>query len=270
MKVVTFALTVCLTLVSFQPAQAKTICTIIADAETGTVLREEGDCRTRVTPASTFKIPLSLMGFDAGILTDANNPALPFKEGYADWGGENWKQPTTPLNWMKYSVVWFSQQITATLGVERLSQYAQAFDYGNADFAGDPGKDNALERAWISSSLKIAPVEQIVFLRNLINRSLPVQPHAVDMTMAIVESWKTSGGWVVSGKTGSAYPRRADQSFDRAKGWGWFVGWAEHDGRVIVFARLNQDEQRESVSGGIRARDELLQQWDDVIAALVP
>jgi beta-lactamase class D len=249
------------------PVQAKTICTVVADAQSGTVLLEQGDCRTRVTPASTFKIALSLMGFDAGVLTSAQEPALPFKPGYADWGGSEWTQPATPLRWMKYSIVWFSQQIAAALGAESLARYAQTFGYGNADFAGDPGKNNALERAWISSSLQIAPVEQVAFLRNLVNRTLPVQPHAIDMTMAIVESWTTEGGWVVSGKTGSAYPRLADGTFDRSRGWGWFVGWARHAGRTLVFARLNQDEQRHSVSGGLRARDELLGEWDALAAS---
>ncbi|MFX5793638.1 penicillin-binding transpeptidase domain-containing protein, partial [Acinetobacter baumannii] len=51
-------------------AHARTLCTVIADAASGNVLMQEGDCATRVTPASTFKIALSLMGFDAGILKD--------------------------------------------------------------------------------------------------------------------------------------------------------------------------------------------------------
>lgn len=253
---------------SVVPASAKTICTVIADAESGVVLLEQGDCRYRVTPASTFKIALSVMGFDSGFLLDAHTPTLPFKAGYADWGGDNWKQPTDPTRWLKYSVVWFSQQITAALGVETLERYALAFGYGNADFAGDAGKNNALERAWISSSLKIAPVEQVAFLRNLLNRNLPVQAHAIDMAMAIVETTSAGGGWTISGKTGAAYPRLADGSFDRAKGWGWFVGWATKEGRTLVFARLDQDENRESVSAGIRAKEAILQEWQSLVAAL--
>lgn len=250
------------------PASARTICTLIADADSGVVLLEQGDCRTRVTPASTFKIALGVMGFDAGVLTDADTPALPFKAGYVDWGGAAWRQTTTPLRWITYSVVWYSQQITATLGHERLRNYALALGYGNADFSGDAGQDNGLERAWISSSLKISPIEQVAFLRALVNRTLPVQLRAMEMTQAIVQQWQTAGGWAVSGKTGAAFPRLADQSFDRAKGWGWFVGWARHDNQRLVFARLIQDDARQSVSAGIRARDALLAQWDELIAEL--
>ncbi|KQN74413.1 class D beta-lactamase [Devosia sp. Leaf64] len=266
MKLAFAALSVCL--LSVTAAEAKTLCTVVADARTGELLEENGVCRTRVTPASTFKIPLAVMGYDAGFLSDITTPAIPFKEGYADWGGPEWQQTTDPTRWMKYSVVWYSQRITEALGVATLENYAAKFGYGNADFAGDPGKNNALERAWISSSLKISPVEQVAFLRNLVNRTLPVSTDAMDMTAAVLESSSTPNGWTVTGKTGSAFPRLADGTFDRAKGWGWFVGWAEKDGRTLVFARLNQDEQRHTVGGGVRARDELLEGWDMMVDAL--
>ena len=58
-------------------AQAATICTAMADAKTGAVLLQEGNCIDRVTPASTFKIALSLMGYDAGFLKDEHQPTLP-------------------------------------------------------------------------------------------------------------------------------------------------------------------------------------------------
>lgn len=244
------------------PATARTICTIVADAASGQILIEDGDCRTRVTPASTFKIPLAVMGFDAGILTDAQTPALPFKAGYADWGGDAWKRENTPQSWMKHSVVWYSQRIAEALGAAELERSARAIGYGNADFSGDLGKDNGLERAWISSSLKISPTEQVSFLRNLINGTLPVSGNAAARTIEIVENWQSEGGWTTSGKTGSAYPRQADGTFDRAAGWGWFVGWAQKGDRTLVFARLNQDERRERVSGGLRARDDLIAAWD--------
>ena len=239
-----------------------------ADAASGDVLLEEGDCRSRVTPASTFKIALSLIGYDAGYLTGITTPVLPYRQGYPDWGGKNWTQPTDPQRWMKYSVVWYSQQITGALGGDRIERYLSAFGYGNADFAGDPGRNNGLERAWISSSLKIAPSEQVTFLRALVNRGLPVVPDAIDKTMAIVETVAVGNGWLVSGKTGTAYPRMADGSFDRARGWGWFVGWAKKGNRTVVFARLNQDERREKGSAGIRARTAFLEQWPETVARL--
>ena len=238
-----------------QAAHAATICTIVADARTGKTLFEQGDCATRVTPASTAKIAFAVMGYDAGFLKTEHDPTLPFKQGYVDWGGAAWRQPTDPVRWLKYSVVWFSQQVTHALGEKTLHGYAVKFGYGNADFSGDPGKHNGLERAWIASSLKISPREQIAFLARLVNRRLPVSAHALDMTLDIVEKHPVRDGWTVHGKTGMAYPRKPDYTFDEDHPWGWFVGWAEKDGRTAVFARLVQDEKKMPGTAGNRTRD---------------
>lgn len=248
-------------------AQAKTICTVIANADTGDIIVQDGNCEERFTPASTFKIPLAVMGYDSGFLKDAHNPTLPFKKGYADWGGDNWKQPTDATRWLKYSVVWFSQRITEKLGEEKLTEYARQFHYGNADFSGDPGKNNGLERAWIISSLKVSPIEQITFLRRLINHELPVRDGVVEKTLAVVEGRTLPSGWAVQGKTGMAYPRNADYSFDTSHPWGWYVGWGRKDDQTIVFARLIQEEKKMSGSAGGRARDALFEELPSLLPA---
>ena len=249
------------------PALGRDLCTIVADASTRAILHQEGNCETRVTPASTFKIALAVMGFADGILISSEVPKLPFKQGYADWGGAAWKEDATPARWMKHSIVWYSQRLAEAMGAERLGRHARNFGYGNADFSGDPGKNNGLERAWISSSLAISPLEQAAFLAALVERTLPVSAEAMAGAMALVEEAGTVDGWRIFGKTGSAYPRNRDESFDRARGWGWFVGWAEKGGQTLVFARLAQDEERHPVSGGLRARDALVRDWAGLIRA---
>ncbi|UNK39098.1 class D beta-lactamase [Shinella sp. H4-D48] len=248
------------------PAEARIICTIVTDAADGAVILEKGDCKTRVTPASTFKVPLAVMGYDAGFLENAEEPVLPFMKGYPDWGGDNWRQPTTPKRWMEFSVVWYSQRITEFLGYEQLRDYADALGYGNGDMTGDPGKDNGLERAWIASSLKISPREQVAFLAKLVNHELPVSANAMDAAMEIVEGKDIAGGWHAQGKTGMAYPRKADGSFDYAKPWGWYVGWARRDDRTVVFARLLQDEKKEEPRTSLRARDGILAELPAILA----
>ncbi|GGC77033.1 class D beta-lactamase [Undibacterium terreum] len=252
------------------PLQAKTICTAVADAKSGAMLVQQGNCSERYTPASTFKLPLSVMGYDSGFLQDEHTPSLPFKAGDVDWGGDNWRQPTDPTRWLKYSVVWYSQRITHFLGEQRLQQYARSFGFGNADFSGDPGKNNGLERAWIISSLKVSPLEQVAFLRKLVNRELPVKPQAFDMTFKIVEKTSLPGGWEAQGKTGMAYPRLKNGDFDEAHPYGWFVGWMSKGPRTIVFARLVQDEKKEDVSAGIRTREALLKELPALVEAAAP
>lgn len=248
-------------------AHAKTICTAIADAGTGKLLLQDGDCGRRASPASTFKIAISLMGYDAGFLRNEHDPVLPYRDSYIAWGGEAWKQPTDPTRWLKYSVVWYSQQVAHHLGAQRFAQYAKAFGYGNADVSGDPGQNNGLDRAWIGSSLQISPLEQLEFLGKMLNRKLPVSPTAVDMTERIVESTTLADGTVVHGKTGVSYPLLADGTRDWARGSGWFVGWIVRGKQRLVFARLTQDERKQPVSAGIRTREAFLRDLPRLLAA---
>jgi beta-lactamase class D len=246
-------------------AHAAIICRVVADASSGAIILQDGDCERRTTPASTFKIALAAMGYDSGVLSDADTPVLPFRKGYPDWGGDAWRKPNSPSSWMRHSVVWYSQQIAAQLGVSGLRDYGQKFGYGNSDFSGDPGKNNALERSWISSSLKISPLEQVGFLTRLITGKLPITRDAALNTMSIIEGSTTTGGWSISGKTGSAFPRNADGSFNRARGWGWYVGWARNGEQTLVFAHLAQDERKEQGPAGLRARASLLADWDSLV-----
>lgn len=246
-------------------AHATTLCTLVTDAQTSAVLQQTGDCTTRVTPASTFKLAISLMGFDAGYLHDDHTPVLNYQAGDPDWGGANWLQPTDPARWIKYSVVWYSQRITHALGAAKVGHYARAFRYGNTDLAGDPGKGNGMDRAWIGSSLKISPVEQAAFLQRLVNRTLPVSRYAMDMTARLALIDERPNGWEVHGKTGMAYPRDASGKSDEAHGFGWFVGWGVKAGRTVVFVRLVQDEVAGGVSAGLRARGEVLHEWPGVV-----
>lgn len=242
-------------------AAAVTICTIIKEAKSGDTVHQEGDCNVQVTPASTFKIPLSVMGFESGFLVVENAPRLNYQSGDPNWGGQTWMQPTGPEEWMKYSVVWYSQRITHSLGEDRLKAYVESFGYGNADLSGDPGKANGLDRAWISSSLKVSPAEQVKFLRRLVNYELPVRKSAVEKTARITKMAQNTAGWEIHGKTGTAFPRNAAGIPDEARGYGWFVGWANKGSRTLVFARLTQDEQTHVVPAGLRVRDQFLAEW---------
>ncbi len=96
MRKVTTILAIVLATLLSAPARAETVCTLLMEASDGAVVLELGECDRRVTPASTFKIPLAVMGYEAGILTDAATPVLEFRPGDPDWGGANWKRPTDP------------------------------------------------------------------------------------------------------------------------------------------------------------------------------
>ena len=231
------------------------------------MLVEQGVCDERVPPASTFKIPIALMGYDAGFLQDEHSPELPFKEGYADWV-KSWRADTDPTVWMRDSVVWYSQQVTLSLGMQRFADYAAAFDYGNADVSGDAGKDNGLTRAWLSSSLRISPLEQVDFLTELVKGELPVSARAHEMTKAILPVATLPDGWTVRGKTGAGFASQPNGKPDRDRPIGWYVGWAQKDGRTIVFARMKKHSSRQKLTPGFGARDAMLKELPGLLSGL--
>lgn len=203
--------------------------------ENNKVLKKEGICTERYSPCSTFKIAISLIGYDSGILVDEKSPVWDYKAGYPDWL-DKWKQSHNPSLWIKNSCVWYSQIITQKIGMKKFQEYVKKFNYGNKNVSGDKGKNNGLTNSWLSSSLQISPEEQISFLRKLIENKLPVSNKANKMTKKILFIEDISNGWKLYGKTGAGSKSGAT--------FAWFVGWIEKDNRAIVFANYLKDKKK--------------------------
>ena len=240
----------------------------LAEAAGAKVLhREGGHCEQRLTPASTFKVPLSLMGYDAGFLVDEHLPAIPFREGY-EATDPAWRTTVDPTSWIKNSVVWYSQQITGWLGRERLQRYVTRFGYGNQDLSGNPGMNDGVSQAWLSSSLRISPLEQAGFLGRLALHQLPVSAHAYEMTRRLMNLGTLPDGWSVCGKTGTGYLMNADGTPDLTREVGWFIGWASKGRRSIVFVQAVSDEQGKRSGAGPRAREAFMKRLPALLDAL--
>ena len=99
-----------------QPVQ----CTVIVDAARGETLHRDGTCNKAFAPQSSFKLPLAMMGYDAGILTDATTPRWDYKP--------EWKSPkrdqksVDPTIWEKDSVLWDSRDLPRTLGQQKFAE----------------------------------------------------------------------------------------------------------------------------------------------------
>ncbi len=217
--------------------------------ENGKIVKQVGECNTRHAPFSSFKIAIALMGFDSGFLKNSQEPKLTItKDAEKSLGG--WQHPIrflhfrdqTPATWMRYSVVWYSQEITKHLGMEKFQEYVSKFNYGNADVSGDKGKNNGLTEAWLGTSLKISPMEQVAFLERLSNKELPISKEAQEQTIKLIALENTWDDWKLYGKTGSGSTS------------GWFVGWVEKDGRRIVFAQYVEPKEK-LITGGSIARE---------------
>jgi beta-lactamase class D len=235
-----------MTLVYCNTTLAQSTCFLVQENQT--VLKHEGkDCNQRFAPESTFKIALSLMGFDSRILKDELHPEWQYKKEYELYLNV-WKYPHNPRTWIRDSCVWYSQVLTQKLGMSRFKNYVDAFHYGNQDVSGDKGQNNGLTNAWLSSSLAISPTEQIQFLQKIVNKKLPVSPKALTMTKGILYIQELAGGWKLYGKTGTGE--------QLMKKHGWFVGWIEKDNRIVTFA--NHIIGCKETYAGLKARNEAL------------
>lgn len=63
---------------------ANTTCYIIYDLNSESMQLQEGVCNQPLSPASTFKLALSLMGYDSKYLVDEHLPNLPFRPHYVN------------------------------------------------------------------------------------------------------------------------------------------------------------------------------------------
>ena len=215
----------------------------------GKIIESSGQYSRRHAPFSTFKVPLAVMGFNEGILESEDLPKWPFREEYEkqfpNWytrekGLEyHWCEDHTPATFMRYSVIWFSHQITQRLAKGKFKAYVDSFDYGNRDVSGTPDQDDGLLNSWLGTSLKISPEEQVQFLEKLCENGLPASKDAQEKTRAIMDRGEDWNGWKLFGKTGGG-----------SGGDGWFVGWIEKEEERIFFAQyLNLKEPNLDLKG---------------------
>ncbi len=223
-------------------------CFLLYNMKTHKVMTESGTtCRERVVACSTFKVPLSLMAFDSGVLKTAD-------EKYK-WDGEKrklevWNQDHNARTWMQNSVVWFSQELTPKIGAEKIKKYLKDFKYGNEDLEG------GLQNAWLHSpstpdrSLKISPYEQMEFMKALWSNQLPVSANALAVTKEIMFLQTTPSGFRFSGKTGSNSYASSEVQL------GWFIAHLsrgeEEYVAVVNFSDLKPST--EGTFGGPRAK----------------
>jgi len=227
--------------------------TLVRDFRGGRILFQQGAVDERHSPCSSFKIPIALMGFDAGVLRGPHEPRIDYRPEFQA-GREADKIPVDPSSWLRNSVVWYSQQTTLKLGKERFEKYLRAFRYGNGDATGHPGKGDGLTQSWLMSSLQISPREQVGFLFDFLEHRLPVSQKAAGLALETIPTYPGEGGWEVHGKSGAGYLTARDGTVTLDRPLGWFVGWAEKGPRRVVFARFEAGAEKAGLIYGGRCR----------------
>src|SRR6478672_2391904 len=176
-------------------------------------------------PASTFKIPNSIIALETGVVGDPDKDV--FK-----WDGvvrsiEGWNRDHTLRSAIAASAVPVYQEIARRIGAERMQKYVDLFEYGNRDIGG------GIDQFWLTGNLRIDPVQQIDFVDRLRRGALPVSKRSQELVRDILPVTK-SGDAVIRAKTGLVGAELGKPSL------GWLVGWAEKGGASTMFA-LNLD-----------------------------
>jgi len=176
-------------------------------------------------PASTFKIPNSLIALETGVVEDPDKDI--FK-----WDGvvrsiEAWNKDHTLRSAIAVSAVPVYQEIARRIGAERMQKYVDLFEYGNRDIGG------GIDQFWLTGNLRIDPVQQVDFVDRLRRGVLPVSKRSQELVRDILPVTK-AGDSIIRAKTGLLGAELGKPSL------GWVVGWAEKGTAQTVFA-LNMD-----------------------------
>lgn len=246
-------------------ANADVACTLVFRLGQEAPIYQAGKrCDEEFAPASTFKLPLALMGFETGLLQSSDTPVVEYDPAL-NAPYRSWQQATTPQSWLQYSVIWYSQWLTRQLGMEAFQSHVDLLGYGNRDLSGTPGRNDGLTRAWLSTSLAITPRQQSRFLVQLLSRELPYSDSAVELTLTTMQEFVASGGLLLHGKTGNAWATNA--AGDRLQEQhGWFVGWLEIDDADYVFVHLIVEDGSGPGFSSSRAREQVLAKIENWIA----
>jgi len=239
---------------------------VLDDMKSDKTLVSEGAPDTRLSPCSSFKVALSLIGFESKILHNESLPIMKYKPEHEPWTVlESHKQDQTPATWMQHSAVWFSQELTRALGKEEFQRYVGLLEYGNQDLSGDAGKDNGLTESWLGSSLKISANEQVAFMCKLARQELPFSAEAQQLTRKIICHGDQRDGWILYGKTGSGFQENADGTKNRELMMGWFVGWIEKGDQKYAFASQVNNVKKEQSFGGPVAKAVALKRLKELV-----
>ena len=180
----------------------------------------------RYIPASTSKIPHTLIALEAGQAT----PETSFKWDGRERTFKSWNQDQTLTSAYQRSAVWVYQEITQGLGGDAMNAWLSQFNYGNRNIG---GSDNITEY-WLTGPLKISASEQVRFLTQLSQKQLPLSQETYAMAWPIFRN-ETTGHHTLFAKTGWMHDETAIDI-------GWFVGWVEDSdlSETYVFA-LNME-----------------------------
>jgi beta-lactamase class D len=188
---------------------------------------------TPFLPASTFKIPNSLIALETGVISN--------ELFVLTWDGieraiSEWNRDLNMKEAIELSAVWFYQVLARRVGHDRMQKWVTQIGYGNQKIGGKAD----IDRFWLQGELRITPQQQIEFLTRLYKNDLPFSERSLSIVKNIMILEKTPD-YTLRGKTGwVGFPDRQVKPEI-----GWLVGYLEKNKNVYFFA-TNIDISKDS------------------------
>jgi beta-lactamase class D len=173
---------------------------------------------TRFVPASTFKIPNTLIGLSVGAVQNVEE-VLPY--GGKPQPFQTWEKDMSLREAITLSNVAIYQELARRIGLERMRNGVTKLGFGNGDIG------SVVDTFWLVGSLQISAVEQTHFLARLAQETLPF-PKPLQASVREIIRLEQKDNWTLYGKTGWLNAPNP--------GVGWWVGWVQKEGRVYAFA----------------------------------
>jgi len=200
---------------------------------TGTIaVRRVGDSLTHVfdptraargfIPASTFKIPNSLIAVELGIVADEHQY---YPVTWPRQAIESWNREHTFRTAFKYSVVPVYQILAREVGEARYTEWLDRLQYGNRRPTG------GVDHFWLDGDLRISAFQQLDFLQRLVRLELPSSERSQRLVIGMMLN-EADACHILRAKTGLvgvSATRKVDPV-------GWWVGWVETDTATTLFA----------------------------------
>ncbi|GAB1443567.1 OXA-48 family carbapenem-hydrolyzing class D beta-lactamase OXA-54 [Ignavibacteriales bacterium] len=183
------------------------------------IFSDSTDAHLELLPASSSKIFNSLVFLEEGVLKDENEMVK--WDGIKRWV-DDWNQDLDLRRAFKFSAAWVYCKLAPKVGREKYLDYLDKCNYGNK-FVGAH-----VDSFWLDGSLRISPVQQVNFLRNLDAEKLPFSKR----TFSIVKN-------IMIEKENSNHTLRAKTGWGKIAGQddtGWWVGYLTRKDNVIYFA----------------------------------
>jgi beta-lactamase class D len=195
---------------------------VLLDIKSGTTQVHNAErAAKRFVPASTFKIPNSLIALETGAVKSVDE-VVPY-------GGKpqflpEWEHDMPLREAIKLSAVPIYQEVARRAGTKRMREWVTRMGYGNEKIGA------VVDQFWLVGPLEISAIEQTRFLARLVKGEFERREENMKAVNEITVLDK-SGAYVLHAKTGWASTVDPDI--------GWWVGWIEHDGTLTATFALN-------------------------------